>query len=124
MAGLDELMMHLLSLEHAGWRSLCDGTASAFYGELMTDDALMVLANGEVMTRDQVVQALDGAPSWSDYSIDAPRLVHVDPDVAALVYIGSGQRDGAVPFVGAMSSVYRHLDGRWRLALYQQTARP
>lgn len=124
MAGLDELMMHLLSIEHAGWRSLCDGTASTFYGDLMTDDALMVLANGEVMTRDQVVQALDGAPTWADYSIDAPRLVHVDPDVAALVYIGSGRRDGAAPFVGAMASVYRNVDGRWRLVLYQQTARP
>jgi hypothetical protein len=124
MAGLDELMMHLLSLEHAGWRSLCDGTASDFYGELMTDDALMVLANGDVMTHDDVVRALDGAPTWTGYSIDAPRLVHVGPDTAALVYVGSGRRDGSPPFVGAMSSVYRHEDGRWRLTLYQQTARP
>ena len=41
----------LLDLEHAGWRSLCDGTGDRFYGSLMTDDAVMVLANGMVLDR-------------------------------------------------------------------------
>ena len=50
-------MDELLDLEHAGWRSLCDGSGSQFFGELMTEDGVMVLANGTVMNRDDVVNA-------------------------------------------------------------------
>jgi hypothetical protein len=46
----------------------------------------------------------------------------MDADNAALVYTGTGFRDGPEPaFTGAMSSVYHRDDGQWRLALYQQT---
>ena len=119
----NDLLDELLRLEHAGWRALCDGTASSFYGDLMSDDALMVLANGDVMTRDEVVHALAGSPAWSSYSIDAPRIVAVSAEVAVLVYVGTARRDGGRPFVGAMSSVYHRRDDRWVLALYQQTGR-
>ena len=36
----------LLKIEHDGWRSLCEGSGGSYYGELMTDDGLMVLVNG------------------------------------------------------------------------------
>ncbi|WP_393916544.1 hypothetical protein [Halostreptopolyspora alba] len=35
-----------LELEHRGWRPLCDGTGADFYGSLMTEDGVMVLAHG------------------------------------------------------------------------------
>ena len=114
-------MPELLDLERRGWDSLCDSTGSAFYGDLMTDDGLMVLANGALMDRDQVVASLSDAPAWHSYDIDEPRVVG-GGDTAALVYVGTGYRDGDQPaFVGLMSSVYVRQDGRWRLALYQQT---
>lgn len=113
----------LLELEHAGWRSLSDGTGDAFYGDVMTDGALMVLANGMVMDRAAVTSALGQSPPWVRYEIEDAQLVEIDSDTAALVYRGTGYRDGAdEPFIGAMSSVYTRVGSGWRLALYQQTA--
>ena len=113
----------LLDLERRGWDSLCDSTGAEFYGDLMTDDGLMVLANGSVMDRDAVVASLEHAPPWQSYDIDDVRARPTPAiDTAAIVYVGTGYRDGDQPaFVGIMSSVYVRQDGRWRLALYQQT---
>jgi hypothetical protein len=112
----------LIELERAGWASLCDGTGDEFYGRTMADDGVMVLANGSVMTRDDVVAALGQAPPWASYEMDDIRLVPLGDESAALVYVGTGRRDGDdPPFVGVMSSVYVKRDGRWKLALYQQT---
>ncbi|MGO4442160.1 nuclear transport factor 2 family protein [Mycobacterium sp. 2YAF39] len=113
----------LLELEHAGWKSLSNGTGDEFYGNAMTDGALMVLANGMVMDRDAVTSALGQSPPWTRYEIEDAKLVEIDSDTAALVYKGTGYREGAdEPFVGAMSSVYTRGAGGWKLALYQQTA--
>jgi hypothetical protein len=119
----DDLLAELIALEHAGWQSLCDGTGSKFYGEIMSDDALMVLANGAIMDRAAVSSALAQSPPWARYEITDARLVSVGNNAAALVYIGTGYRDGAdEPFVGAMSSVYRRNGPGWALVLYQQTS--
>lgn len=118
----DSVLDVLLDLERHGWDSLCDSTGSEFYGDLMLPSAVMVLANGMVMDRDSVVSALSDSPPWRTYDISDVRLVAVDDDNAALVYTGTGYREGDEPaFVGAMSSVYHRVDGRWKLALYQQT---
>ena len=91
----------------------------------MTEDAVMVLANGEVMDRATVVAALGDAPAWRKYEISDARLVRVGPDGAALVYRGTAYREGDEPaFIGLMSSVYIRANNEWRLALYQQTAVP
>ena len=111
----------LLELERAGWDSLCQRTGDEFYGNLMTDDALMVLANGMVMDRRMVVKSLADAPAWADYEIDDPRLVTVGHGAYALVYTGTGRRDGGDDFVGIMTSIYLKQDDVWRLAFYQQT---
>lgn len=117
----DELLETLEALERRGWDALCDGTASRFYGETMTSDGLMVLANGAAMTRDEVVAALRDAPPWGGYEMSDVRLVTTGRDSAAIVYRGTAQRDGAVAFVGTMTSVYVEVTGAWRLALYTQT---
>ncbi len=117
----DELRDQLESLERSGWDALCDGSASDFYGRLMTSDGLMVLANGRSMTRDDVVSALRGAPPWGGYEMADLHLVTTGQDSAALVYRGTALRDGEVAFEGTMTSVYVRVAGSWRLALYTQT---
>lgn len=113
----------LLDLERSGWDSLCNSTGAQFYGDIMTDDGVMVLANGVVMDRDAVIGSLGHSRPWQSYDIDDHRVVGVGPDSAALVYLGTGYRHGDQPaFVGLMASVYVRQDGRWRLALYQQTS--
>ena len=117
------LLDELLKLERAGWQALSNATGDKYYGSIMTDDGLMVLADGSIMDREAVIGALDKAPPWARYEIDDPRVVTIDDDTAALVYVGTGYREGAdEPFVGAMSSVYHRTSEGWQLALYQQTA--
>ncbi|MGY4649426.1 nuclear transport factor 2 family protein [Mycobacterium sp. URHB0021] len=121
----EEMLDVLLELERAGWNSLCDSTGSHFYGGVMLPEAVMVLANGMVMDRETVVSALSESPPWRRYEIDDVRLITADSDNAALVYTGTGYREGEEPaFVGAMSSVYHRTGDGWKLALYQQTQRP
>ena len=57
----------LLELEHRGWRSLCSSTGADFYGEIMTEDGVMVLSHGFVLSRPQVIESLNDAPPWSGY---------------------------------------------------------
>lgn len=121
--GID--ISELLRLEHAGWTALSDGTGGDFYGTVMTDDAVMVLADGSVLDRAAVVASLDDAPAWSAYEITDERLIEMGPGAAAFVYRGRAFRaSGGPPFDALMSSVYVREGGRWRLALYQQTPVP
>ena len=122
---MSDLLQELLAIEHQGWESLCEGTGGRFYGDVMTEDALMVLANGAIMDRSSVTAALGQAPPWLKFEITKPALVRAGNDVAALVYTATAYRDGeTTPFVGAMSSVYHRTPSGWRLVLYQQTAVP
>jgi hypothetical protein len=119
----DDLLDELITLERAGWQSLCDGTGAEFYGSIMSDDALMVLANGAIMDRAAVCGSLAQASPWARYEIADAQLVSVGANAAALVYFGTGYRDGADhPFMGAMSAVYRRNGPGWALVLYQQTS--
>lgn len=56
------IMDELLELQTAGWDSLCDGTGDEFYRDTMTEEGLMVLANGMIMDRPTVAKALAEAP--------------------------------------------------------------
>ncbi|HIW92869.1 MAG TPA: nuclear transport factor 2 family protein [Candidatus Corynebacterium avicola] len=112
----------LLDLEHAGWRSLCESRGGTYYGELMMPDALFILADGSTMSRGEIAESLDGMPGWDAYEISDATLLPLGPDAAALTYRATSSRSGlAEPFTALMSSVYRRVDGRPRLALYQQT---
>lgn len=112
----------LLGLEHAGWTSLCESRGGAFYGGLMLPGALMVLVNGMVLEHATIAATLDDAPPWASYEISEPRVVEVGSDSAALLYHAQAHRDGeSEPFTALMASTYRLVDGRPRLALYQQT---
>jgi len=118
----DNIRAELVELEQQGWKALCDGTASDFYAATMTDDAVMIMANGAVMDRASVIDALRGSPMWSSFDLDDLRVIAAGDDAAALVYKGTARRDeSSEPFVGEMTSLYTRVDGAWKLALYQQT---
>jgi hypothetical protein len=119
------LLAELSSLERLGWDSLCDGTGADFYGSLMTNDGVMVLAHGMVLDRRAVVESLGDAPPWQRYELSDVRLVELGADAAALVYRARADREGQQqPFVALMSSVYLRTGSEWKLALYQQTVVP
>ncbi|MEO0948304.1 MAG: nuclear transport factor 2 family protein [Cyanobacteria bacterium J06641_5] len=121
---MDDTFDELLAIEHAGWRALCNGTASQFYRDIMTDNGQMILANGVVMDRDRVVESLRDAPPWDGYDIQDAKLIVLQEQTAAIVYAGTGRRDRGNDFVAIMSSVYTRIDNKWRLALYTQTPIP
>lgn len=115
----------LLELEHQGWQSLCNGTGADFYGRLMVEDGVMVLAHGFVFTRQQVIDSLNDAPEWARYEISDEQLIELGDSSAVLVYRGTAWRGGYDPaFKAWMSSVYVQRDGQWRLASYAQTPIP
>lgn len=109
----------LITLERQGWDALCTSQGGTFYGNLMTEDAVMVLVNGAVLGRDEIAGSLNQAPPWDSYEISEPRLVNAGTDSAILVYQARAQRGDDI-FEALMSSVYVMQD-RPRLALYQQT---
>lgn len=115
--------VELLELEHEGWQALCTGVGAGadHYAAVMTDDAVMVLADGSVLGRDAVIESLHGSPSWDTYTIDDPSVVRVTDDVRALVYRATGRR-GGTEFTGAMTTLYVRTPDGWRVALHQQTA--
>src|SRR3954447_18277306 len=117
----DDLRDELEALERQGWDALCDGSASDFFGRVMTSDSQMVLANGMTMNRDDVVRALRDAPAWDGYDMTDVRLVTTGESGAALVYKGTAKSSGNPDIVCIMSSVYVRVNGTWRLALYVQT---
>jgi hypothetical protein len=108
----------LLELESAFWESAGD---SRFYRENFADDGVMALPDG-LMTKAQVVSAMEEATPWSSFTIDDLRFVDVGDDVTALVYTADAARDGGDGgYRAAISSVYVNRGGNWRLVLHQQT---
>lgn len=115
-------LQELLAMEHRGWDSLCESRGGQFYGELMTQDAVMILANGMILDGKTIAASLDDSPPWSTYELEDARLVPTGTDSAALIYRATATRAGdAKPFIALMSSHYRLVDGRHRMTLYQQT---
>jgi hypothetical protein len=71
----DDLTAVLLELERRGWQSLCDGTGADFYRSAMTEDGVLVLADGAVLDRDAVVAGLREAPVRRCVELEDVRLV-------------------------------------------------
>ncbi|QEE61026.1 nuclear transport factor 2 family protein [Salinibacterium sp. dk2585] len=84
-----------------------------------------VLAHGQILDRQRVIDSLTDAPQWRSYDIANERLITLSHDHAILVYTGRAYRDAGEPaFSALMSSVYTRQGDAWRLALYQQTPVP
>lgn len=110
----------LLGLERQGWDSLCEQRGGTFYGELMTDDAVMVLVNGMIMDQPTIAASMNDAPPWDSYQITDPQLIPLNDGAATLLYNASARR-GSDNFDALMTSTYVLVDGQIRMKLYQQT---
>lgn len=120
---MSDLGLDLVTLERAGWEALRAGDGADFYGRLMIENGVMVLAHGAVLRRDDVVASLREAPPWTSYTLSQVHPVPLDTDSAALVYRADAVRPGH-EFAALMTSCYVRDDGDWRLAVHQQTVIP
>lgn len=119
MGVLDEL----LAAEHAGWRALCAGRGRAFYADEMVDDGRMVVP-GMVLTKSGAIEGIDDTDPWIRYAIGDATALHLGDDVAALTYRVEAARATGEPYRALVTSTFRRVDGRWRLAMHQQTPDP
>lgn len=112
------LREQLLDLETRFWEAAGD---PGFYREAFADDGLMALPTG-IMTKDDVVAAMDGAEEWAGFIIEDASIVEVGAGVAALVYTADASRASSPDRYRALViSVYAEREGAWALVLHQQT---
>ncbi len=112
----------LLALERRGWQALStDGDAAAgFYERTLARNVLMLLPGGIVIDdRAQVVESMSGTP-WSSFELSDERVHHLSDTSAVVAYRGVAVR-GLDTYTALFNSTYVNEDGRWRLALHQQT---
>lgn len=119
-------MDEVLELERAGWVALArgGGDARAFYDEVLADEVTMLLPGGLLLDDRQVVLDAMSGPPWSRYAMSDERVVTLTEGAAVVVYRVRAQRDGEEPYTALVSSTYRRRDGRWWLAVHQQTPAP
>ena len=61
------------------------------------------------------------ATPWSRYALSDARVLRLGADVATVIYRIRAQREGQPEFVAVCTSAYVRRDGRWKLALHQQS---
>ena len=65
-----------LELEHARWDALVAGAAVEFLDRLMTDEAVLLLAN-RALRRKEIIEHYSAPPPWRAYQRETPRLVEL-----------------------------------------------
>ena len=112
----------LVDLERQGWQALsADGdTAAAHYERVLADEVLMLLPGGLVIDdRQAVVESMRGEP-WESFELADARVLALASDAVVVAYRATARRSGST-YAALCNSTYRRTDGRWRLALHQQT---
>lgn len=115
----DDLPARLLHEEHAGWRAILAGHGGAHYARAMTRDALMIV-EGAVLGRDEVMRAFASTPPWDAYEIHEPAVVRLGDHAGILAYRAVARRGDEVANL-RMSTTYLYDDGAWHVAAHQQT---
>jgi hypothetical protein len=121
MASTDDLEQ----LERDGWDALSAGpeAAAGYYAHVLDDHPIMLLPGDLVITdRAAMIQAMGGQP-WASYRLQDVRVLDLGEGAGAVTYAVVAQREGSPEYSALVSSVYARRDGRWRLALHQQTPR-
>jgi len=114
----DDLPAQLIHQEHEGWDAVCRGDGGTFYHRAMTPDGVMIVEDG-IIERDAVIAALEGQ-TWDSYAMSEHRIVRLGERAAVLVYRVVAHR-GAQAFERRLATTYVYVEGRWRVAVHQQT---
>ncbi len=112
----------LIGLERAGWEALSAGgdAAASFYQDVLASKVLMLLPGGlRLDDREEVINSMRGAP-WDSFDLSDEQVLRLGREGAVLVYRASARRGGQ-EYQALVNSTYVLEDGRWRLALHQQT---
>ena len=109
----------LLYLERRGWDALCGAHGRAYYRALMAPDGIMVFP-GMRLDRDAAIEAIPDGPSWTSYELRDEDVHRPSPDTAVVAYHAVARRDGSM-YEAEATSTYVLQDGRWWLALHQQS---
>jgi hypothetical protein len=117
------MTQELIALEHEGWEALVAGDAARYYGERLTEGALMAFPFG-TMERADAITAMAAAPPWEQFSITEARVVELTADSGVVVYRVVARRPGEDPYAAIVSSTFTRVDGEWRLAFHQQSPSP
>jgi hypothetical protein len=116
----DQLERMLLALEDEGWEALSGDRGAAFYDEILTPHALMVVP-GMVLTKERAMKEIEAGGPWAEFRIEDPLVVRLTEQSAALTYRATARRDNEPERVALMTSVYVENGGSWKLAFHQQT---
>lgn len=110
----------LVELEIEGWEALCTESGADFYDAFLADEALMVFPFG-VLERDACIEAISSAPPWASYELEDVRVVVLNEESAAVVYMAIAQREGEPEYRALMSTTYVWREDEWLIACHQQT---
>ena len=114
----DDLPAQLIHQEREGWDAICRGDGGTYYHHAMTADAVMIVP-GSVIERGAIMVALQGS-TWDGYEMSEHRVVRLGDRAATLVYRVRAQR-GEQVFERRLATTYLYIEGRWRVAVHQQT---
>jgi uncharacterized protein DUF4440 len=109
----------LRSLEQRGWAALGRGEGRAFYGEILADDAVVVVP-GAVLDKEQTLASWDGVAPWQWYDLIWREVLDLDA-AAVVIYDVTAQRPPESPYRATVCSTYARRPDGWRLLLHQQT---
>lgn len=109
-----------LDLESKVWAAQVSGDGDADR-RLLSSDFLGVYPSG-VATRTDHVQQLSDGPVMRTYALSQAQLIAVSPTAVLLSYRADFQRPAvAAPEAMFVSSLWRHIDGRWQNTFSQDT---
>ncbi len=114
----NHLQEELAKIERGFW---VHGNDPDYYRNNMVDSGLAVLEPG-VMSRSQAIDMTSISKPWADVEMSDLRVMTLCADCVALIYTADGHRpDNQEAYRARVVSTYLRRDGRWQLALHQQT---
>jgi Domain of unknown function (DUF4440) len=109
----------LMALERQGWAALSRGEGRDFYGEILADDAIVVVP-GAVLDKEQTLASWDDVAPWQWYDLVGREVLDFRC-AAVVIYDVTARRRLESPYRATVSSTYALRPQGWRLVVHQQT---